>query len=101
MTWEEYYDKFYEWSENTRINRISQITSFGPTSEILEVVDAFVNEKASTRLIQRAVDHNVQFSAVEITQLADYVNEECLDRLVKSSKCKFSEDQIDQHVEVL
>lgn len=30
MTWEEYYDKFYEWSENTQVNKLSSVESLDP-----------------------------------------------------------------------
>ncbi len=37
MTWDEYYDKFYDWANSTQISRISQLTSFGSADELCEV----------------------------------------------------------------
>lgn len=36
--WDEYYDKFYDWSESTRIKKFSYLTSFGDPDEVAEVV---------------------------------------------------------------
>ena len=38
MTWEEYYDKFYDWSENTQVNKLSSVESLGPADEVVEVM---------------------------------------------------------------
>ena len=36
---------FYEWAESTQISRLSSLTDFGPSDEIVEVVQNFYDEK--------------------------------------------------------
>ena len=54
MTWDEYYMNFYEWAESTQISRLSSLTDFGPSDEIVEVVQNFYDEKVATRLVRKA-----------------------------------------------
>lgn len=48
-TWEEFYDKFYDWSESTQISRMSGLTDFGPSSEVFDVATEYADPKIATR----------------------------------------------------
>ena len=50
---------FYEWAESTQISRLSSLTDFGPSDEIVEVVQNFYDEKVATRLVRKALDYGV------------------------------------------
>jgi len=52
MTWQEYYDRFYDWSERTQVSRISDIDSFkrADKSEIIDAAMSFVNETYATSI---------------------------------------------------
>lgn len=55
MDWETFYDRFFDWSTSTQINRISSLKSFGASSEVAEVAQEFVDEKIASRFIRKAV----------------------------------------------
>ena len=55
MTWAEYYDKFYDWSESTQISRLSSVRDFGPACEVCEIAEEFCDEKIASRLIRKAL----------------------------------------------
>jgi len=38
MTWEEYYDKFYDWAESTQIKKLSSVDALGSADEVVEVM---------------------------------------------------------------
>lgn len=38
MKWGEYYNRFWEWSDSTRISRISTLTDFYSPTEVAEIV---------------------------------------------------------------
>ena len=52
MTWQDYYERVWDWSPTTTIQRMSQLSSFGPSEEVTEVIleIAFYDEKGATRL---------------------------------------------------
>lgn len=63
MDWNTYYEKFYDWANSTQINRLSQLTFFGPADEVTEVAQELLNEKAASRLIRKVLAAGVTFSA--------------------------------------
>lgn len=95
MTWEEYYDRFYDWANSTQISRISKLTSFGSADEICEVAMELSDERAATRLIKKAVSAGVAFNAEQIIDLMDALNEDGMNCVIAASKCRFTREQID------
>ena len=62
MTWEEFYDKFYEWADSTQVSRISQLTSFGSHEQVAEIIQMYYDEKAACRLAKKALAAGVRFT---------------------------------------
>ncbi len=95
MDWDTYYERYSDWTERTQINNISSLKNFGASDEIVEVVQSLYNEKAATRLIQKALCEDVEFTAREIVELVD-----CLDTvpedLILSCKNRFTREQLDE-----
>ena len=84
MTWAEYYDKFYDWSESTQISRLSSVTNFGPADEICEIAAAFSDEKIANRLIRKAIAAGVPFSCDHVSDLEGIVADELFLELTKT-----------------
>ena len=90
MDWDQYYEKFYDWTTSTRISRMSSLTSYGASSEVAEVAQEYMDEKAASRLIKKAVAYGVQFTPEEIYDLSGCCNTEAMNVLLDSSKCRFT-----------
>ena len=84
MTWEEYYDKFYDWSESTQISRLSSVKDFGPASEVCEIAEAFCDEKIASRLIRKALAAGVKFSSEDVSNLEGVITDELFVELTQS-----------------
>lgn len=84
MTWAEYYDKFYDWSESTQISRLSSVKDFGPASEVCEIAEAFWDEKIASRLIRKALAAGVKFSSDDVTNLEGVVTDDLFMELTQS-----------------
>jgi len=84
MTWAEYYDKFYDWSESTQISRLSSVKDFGPASEVCEIAEAFCDEKIASRLIRKALAAGVKFSSEEVSNLEGVITDELFMELTQS-----------------
>ena len=51
-TWEEQYEKFYDWAESTQIRNLSQLTTLGDVDEVAEIIfELQVNVPAANRLL--------------------------------------------------
>ena len=59
MDWDQYYEKFYDWATSTQISRMSSLTSYGASSEVAEVAQEYMDEKAASRLIKKAVAYSL------------------------------------------
>lgn len=68
-TWEEYYEKFYDWAESTQVRNLSGLTSLGNADEVAEIIIEFhVNLPASDRLLKKAVEEKLAFSAYDLAE---------------------------------
>ena len=69
MTWEEFYEKFYEWADSTQVSRISQLTTFGSHEQVAEIIQMYCDEKAASRLAKKAMAAGVRFTPAEIVEM--------------------------------
>lgn len=98
MTWEDFYDKFYEWADSTQVSRISQLTTFGSHEQVAEIVEAYFDEKAASRLAKKAMAAGVRFTPAEIVEMQGSVNKECMNQLVTTALGDFTQEQVEELV---
>ena len=66
-TWEEYYEKFYDWAESKQIDNLSYIESLGDADEVMDVIYELKEHKTVTAgLLKRAIDEKIKFSGDNI-----------------------------------
>ncbi len=92
MTWEKYYDKFYETDDDVVVRQISKI-NFGDPDEIeyevtlpLEIAEIAsyletYNEKAALRLLKKAAKAGVKFTQEDLTELF-FISDESLEEIL-------------------
>ena len=95
MDWDSYYEKFYNWATSTQIKKMSSLTSFGASAEVSEVAQEYMDEKAASRLIKKAVAYGVQFTPDEIYDLSGCCDISAMNELLKSAKCTFTQEQLE------
>ena len=68
-TWDEYYEKFYDWAESTQVRNLSGLTTLGSADEVGEIIiELQVNVPAANRLLRKAVEANLAFSASDLIE---------------------------------
>ena len=68
-TWDEYYEKFFDWAESTQARNISALTSLGLADEVGEIIiELQANVSASDRLLKKAVEAKLAFSASDLIE---------------------------------
>ena len=97
MLWEEYYDKVWDWAVSTSVRKLSQVETFGPADEIIEVFQhiAFDDEKAAVRLIKKALAAGVKFSGDQIAELCLICDEAIIEQAVTQSSDTFTTEDLD------
>ena len=68
-TWDEYYEKFYDWAESTQVRNLSALTSLGTADEVGEIIiELQVNVPAANRLLKKAVEAKLAFSGSDLIE---------------------------------
>lgn len=68
-TWDEYYEKFYDWAESTQVRNLSGLTSLGSADEVGEIIiELQVNVPAANRLLRKAVEEKLAFSCSDLIE---------------------------------
>ena len=75
MTWEEYYEKFYDWAESTQIKKLSSVEELGPAEEVAEVMLslAFDHEEIANIIAPKAIKQGLIFKAGDIVDLTNSI----------------------------
>lgn len=69
-TWDEYYEKFYDWAESTRVKNLAYLESVGDGDEVVEVlIELEGNKNAATRLLRKAVEEKIVFTGDALANL--------------------------------
>lgn len=97
MTWDEYYDKYYDWAESTRIKKISSVDALGAPDEVAEVMldFAFDHEEIVNRIARKAIEQKLMFSAESILDLTNCMDEDLQGQLALQSVSRFSREDIE------
>ena len=93
MKWEEYYDRFWDWAESTKISRISLLTDFTSSAEVVEIANEFFDEKIGSRLVKRALDQGIRFSPSEIIELGSCVTDDVFYEAIRYRQGRFTTEQ--------
>lgn len=96
MDWADYYDRVFDWSESTRVRRLSDLTDVGSPDELVDAAQAFDEEKNASKLIKKALSLGVQFTPENVVDLILVVDDATLTQMAKAAKGKFSKDQLDE-----
>ncbi len=96
MHWDEFYDKFYDWAPSTQVKKLSSLESLGSADEVAEIIIefGFDREDAANRLAQKAIDHNMTFSAESINDLTNCIDPELQKQLALQSANTFSKEDL-------
>lgn len=94
MKWQEYYDRFWDWSDSTRLRHISSLTDFSSSAEVTEIAIDSCEDEIAMALVKRAISCGIHFAPAEVIELACYMDEETLSTLIQSRNARFTEEQI-------
>ena len=98
MKWAEYYDKFYDWSESTQVNKLSSVEALGPADEVAEVLMefAFNRGEIANRLARKAVAQKVIFSADNLMDFTGSIDVELQNQLARLAVNSLSKEDLEK-----
>ena len=95
MEWYDYYERVGDWAESTRVRRISDLTEFGDSDEVLDAATNFEEEKNASKFINKALACGVRFTTEEVVELISIVDRTTLTQVAKTAVGKYTQEQLD------
>ena len=98
MTWEEYYDRFYDWSPSTQKSYTYRLTDYGPADEVWEVAQelAFQDEAFAAKFLEKALAAGVRFSPDQVLEMVGTVEESILGKIAEQTDVPFDREQLEE-----
>lgn len=95
-TWDEYYEKFYDWAESTQVRNLSALTSLGTADEVGEIIiELQVNVPAANRLLKKAVTAQLAFSGSDLVEFACINDKELAIAAVRNSAGRLTSEDME------
>ena len=96
-TWDEYYEKFYDWAESTRVKNLAYLESVGDADEVVEVlIELEENKNAATRLLRKAVEEKIVFTGDALSNLFLWdFDEKLVMEAMRNSAANFTTEDIE------
>ena len=106
-TWDEYYEKFYDWGESTRVCNLSALTSLGTADEVAVMIKEFipvaseiiielqVDIPAANCLLQKAVEAKLAFSGSDLVEFVCINDKELATAAVRNSAERLTADDME------
>ena len=70
LTWEEYYDGFYDWAPSTQKSYAYRLSDYGPADEVWEIAEEldFVDNAFSAKFLEKAFSAGVRFTPEQVLE---------------------------------
>ena len=97
ISWNRFYEAFYEWSKDYAVKRSQSLTDYGDEEEVIEVVnELYVNNiDDASAFISRALDYGVRFNADNLIELPLLCDRETVKKAVLSSSISFDQNDLE------
>jgi len=98
MTWDDFYERFFDWADSTKVSKISSLTTLGEEEDIIEVAGeyAYIGNKECTRFLKKIIALGGCFTASNIMELIYNVEPSFIWELAQKNNTPYSEDALDE-----
>ena len=96
-TWDEYYEKFYDWAESTQIRNLSALTTLGPADEVAEIIiELQCNTAAANRLLKKALAAKLAFSGDALLEFLGINDQTLVEAAALNSAARLNENDLEE-----
>ncbi len=98
MTWDDYYERFFDLSLSTKKSYTYKLTDYGTSDEVFEVLSefAFYDQKFATRFATRALDGGVHFTPEQVLEITTLVEKPVLSWMAETATPPFDKEQLEE-----
>ena len=89
MTWEDYYDGFYDWAPSTQKSYTYRLSDFGPADEVWEIAQelSFNDNAFAAKFLEKASAAGVRFTPDQVLEMVGTVEKSVLRGLLNRQMC--------------
>ncbi len=97
MTWEEYYENYYDWAESTAIKKLSSVDMLGNADEVTEIIcDFFPSHKdICNRIARKAISQKLVFTWDNLQDIDECIESDLQIQLLTQSYSSFSKEDLE------
>ena len=98
MTWEDYYEGFYDWSPSTQKNYAYRLSGFGPADEVWEIAEEldFNDSAFAARFLEKAFFAGVRFTPEQMLEMVTMVDQSLLSKMAEQTSVPFNREQLEE-----
>ena len=98
MTWEDYYEGFYDWSPSTQKSYTYRLSGYGPAEEVWEVAQelALQDEAFAAKFLEKALAAGIRFTPDHVLEMVGTVEEAVLSRIAERTDVPFDREQLEE-----
>ena len=98
MTWEDYYDGFYDWAPSTQKSYTYRLSDFGPADEVWEIAQelSFNDNAFAAKFLEKAFAAGVHFTPDQVLEMVGTVEESVLSRMAEQTDVPFNREQLEE-----
>lgn len=98
ISWDDFYERFFDWTESTRRTRIGDLTGYGSADEVYDIAMelSYDDDRTAARFLGRAAEAGVRFTPEQILEFALIVDEKTLGRMAKAADPAFTVRELEE-----
>ncbi len=98
MTWDDFYERFYDLSLSTQKSYAYKLTNYGDAEEVFEVLSefAFYDKQFATRFASKAMDSGVHFTPDHVLEMPLLIDKPVLSRMAETAIPAFDQEQLEE-----
>ena len=94
LSWEEFYDRFWDWADSTRLNYFRKVETMGSEAEVYEVIESFFEDSDTRKAVRIADERGVRFLPEHVAELVLYLDKELLTIVAKNAIGTYTEEEL-------
>lgn len=98
LSWDEYFDGFWDWSLSTQKNYANRLLNFGSSDEVLEIINEFTlyDPGYASRFAEKALRAGVRFTSEQVLEMTILVDRTVLGHAAETAGDAFDPDQLEE-----
>ena len=98
LTWEEYYDGFYDWVPSTQKSYAYRLSDYGSADEVWEIAEEldFVDSAFAAKFLEKAFSAGVRFTPEQVLEMVAMVDQSLLSKMAEQTTVPFNREQLEE-----